>query len=198
MLLAYSGKRLMRGCSLTQSCLTLCKSVDCSRPDSSVYGILQARILEWVASFGSHEWVRLLSPTGHVHKAPQSRRGGRRLVRQGPRAACTFRMERSSQPQSRPPVSVFQSRAWPLCSAGKSGSSRLEKFKVFLFVWYFWQRKSPHLCIVRPLPSPSSPLHAPSSLEVLYCSHSSSSWPCASCLFIVMTPQIRYSLGLFF
>ena len=41
MLLAYSGKRLMRGCSVTQSCLTLCNSVDCSRPGSSVYGILQ-------------------------------------------------------------------------------------------------------------------------------------------------------------
>ena len=143
-------------------------------------------------------WGSWVPQVTFVHKAPQDRRGGRWLVRQGPRAACTFRMERSSQPQSWPPVSVFQSRDWPLCLAGKSGSSQLEKFKVFLFVWYFWQRKSPHLCIVRPLPSPSSPLHAPSSLEVLYCSHSSSSWPCASCLFIVMTPQIRYSLGLFF
>ena len=33
----------------TQSCLTLCDPVDCSPPDSSVHGILQARILEWVA-----------------------------------------------------------------------------------------------------------------------------------------------------
>ena len=32
-----------------QSCLTLCDLVDCSPPGSSVYGILQARILEWVA-----------------------------------------------------------------------------------------------------------------------------------------------------
>ena len=32
-----------------QSCLTLCDPVDCSPPDSSVHGILQARILEWVA-----------------------------------------------------------------------------------------------------------------------------------------------------
>ena len=32
-----------------QSCLTLCISVDCSPSDSSVPGILQARILEWVA-----------------------------------------------------------------------------------------------------------------------------------------------------
>ena len=32
-----------------QSCLTLCNLIDCSPPDSSVHGILQARILEWVA-----------------------------------------------------------------------------------------------------------------------------------------------------
>ena len=31
-----------------QSCLTLCDPMDCSPPGSSVYGILQARILEWV------------------------------------------------------------------------------------------------------------------------------------------------------
>ena len=34
---------------VTQSCLTLCDPMDCSPPGSSVYGILQARILEWVA-----------------------------------------------------------------------------------------------------------------------------------------------------
>ena len=32
-----------------QSCLTLCDPVDCSPPGSSIHGILQARILEWVA-----------------------------------------------------------------------------------------------------------------------------------------------------
>ena len=31
-----------------QSCPTLCDPTDCSPPDSSVHGILQARILEWV------------------------------------------------------------------------------------------------------------------------------------------------------
>ena len=34
---------------VTQSCPTLCDPVDCSLPSSSVHGILQARILEWVA-----------------------------------------------------------------------------------------------------------------------------------------------------
>ena len=32
-----------------QSCLTLCDPMDCSPPGSSVHGILQARILEWIA-----------------------------------------------------------------------------------------------------------------------------------------------------
>ena len=35
--------------SVAQSCLTLCDPVDCCPPDSSAPGILQARILEWVA-----------------------------------------------------------------------------------------------------------------------------------------------------
>ena len=36
-------------CVIAQSCLTLCNPVDCSLPVSSVCGISQARILEWVA-----------------------------------------------------------------------------------------------------------------------------------------------------
>ena len=34
---------------VTQLCLTLCDPMDCSLLGSSVHGILQARILEWVA-----------------------------------------------------------------------------------------------------------------------------------------------------
>ena len=34
---------------VTQSCPTPCDPMDCSPPGSSVYGILQTRILEWVA-----------------------------------------------------------------------------------------------------------------------------------------------------
>ena len=37
-------------CSVARLCPTLCDPVDCSSPSgSSVYGISQARILEWVA-----------------------------------------------------------------------------------------------------------------------------------------------------
>ena len=38
---------------VAQSCLTLCDPMDCNLPGSSVLGILQARILEWVAIFFS-------------------------------------------------------------------------------------------------------------------------------------------------
>ena len=34
---------------VTQSCLILCDPMDCSLPGSSVHGIFQARVLEWVA-----------------------------------------------------------------------------------------------------------------------------------------------------
>ena len=37
-----------KGSEVAQSCLTL-RPMDCSPPSSSVHGILQARILEWVA-----------------------------------------------------------------------------------------------------------------------------------------------------
>ena len=45
-----SPQRLFCHCSLAaQSHLTLCNPMDCSPPGSSVHGIFQARILEWVA-----------------------------------------------------------------------------------------------------------------------------------------------------
>ena len=34
---------------VVQSCLTLCDPMDCSLPVSCVHGILQARIVEWIA-----------------------------------------------------------------------------------------------------------------------------------------------------
>ena len=40
---------IMCVCPIAQSCLTLCYHTDCSPRGSSVQGILQARVLEWVA-----------------------------------------------------------------------------------------------------------------------------------------------------
>ena len=50
---------------VAQSCLTLCDPMDCSLPGSSVHGIFQARLLEWVAiafsrrSFWPRNWTRV-------------------------------------------------------------------------------------------------------------------------------------------
>ena len=44
----------MKVSEVTQSCLTLCDPMDCSLPGSSVHGIFQAIVLEWIAiSFSS-------------------------------------------------------------------------------------------------------------------------------------------------
>ena len=43
-------------CFVAQSCPTLCDSVDCSLPGSSVHGNLQTRILEWFAISFSREF----------------------------------------------------------------------------------------------------------------------------------------------
>ena len=34
---------------IAQSCPTLCNPMDCSLPGSSIHGIFQARVLEWIA-----------------------------------------------------------------------------------------------------------------------------------------------------
>ena len=52
---------------VAQSCPTLCSPMDCSLPGSSVHGIFQARVLEWVAisfSRGSsrpRDWTQVFS-----------------------------------------------------------------------------------------------------------------------------------------
>ena len=47
---------LLLGCAKSrQSCLTLCDPMDGSPPGSSVPGILQARILEWIAMPSSRD-----------------------------------------------------------------------------------------------------------------------------------------------
>ena len=45
----WTVKKAAAAAKSLQSCLTLCNPLNCSLPGSSVHGILQARILEWVA-----------------------------------------------------------------------------------------------------------------------------------------------------
>ena len=56
-------------CSVAQSCWTLCDPVDGGRPGSSVHGILQTRILEWVAiSFSTDQGEALRNP--NIQESP--------------------------------------------------------------------------------------------------------------------------------
>ena len=77
---------------VAQLCPTLCDPVDCSPPDSSVHGIIQARILEWVAMPSSRGSFRpgnestpptlqadsLLSETPHIFFMVLGERGSSR------------------------------------------------------------------------------------------------------------------------
>ena len=60
-----SNQRKESESEVSQSCLTLCNHMDCSLRCSSVHGIFQARVLEWVAisfsrgSFGPRDWTQV-------------------------------------------------------------------------------------------------------------------------------------------
>ena len=58
----------MRACVLSHFSPTLCDPVDCSPQGSSVHGILQARILEWVAMSFSRESSQ---PRDRTHVFPR-------------------------------------------------------------------------------------------------------------------------------
>ena len=61
---------------IAPSCLTLCNSMDCSSPGSSVHEILQARILEWVVisysrgSFWPRDPIRVSCIAGRFFTTP--------------------------------------------------------------------------------------------------------------------------------
>ena len=55
--------KVKRESEVVQSCPTLHDPMDCSLPDSSIHGISQARVLEWVAIVftGANGWVKIIS-----------------------------------------------------------------------------------------------------------------------------------------
>ena len=59
---------------VTQLCLTLLDPMDCSLPGSSVHGILQTRILEWLAILfsreSSHPGIKFRSPALQADSVP--------------------------------------------------------------------------------------------------------------------------------
>ena len=71
---------------IAQSCLTLCNPMDCSLPDSSVHGIFQARVLEWVAiTFSISGWALHPIPFSLMREAESFERHTREEAALGPR-----------------------------------------------------------------------------------------------------------------
>ena len=67
------GRMLLCCCWVAKSCPTLCDPIDCSPPVSSVHGIFQARILEWIAISFSRESSQPRDQTHVPCKSPHGR-----------------------------------------------------------------------------------------------------------------------------
>ena len=82
----FSGHQALSLCSISQLCLTLCDPLDYSLPGSPVHGILQARILEWVAissSRGSSQpRIKLTSPVSPLQVVLPLSHQGRLTIHQ--------------------------------------------------------------------------------------------------------------------
>ena len=73
-------------CLVAKSCPTLCDSMDCRLPGSSVHGLSQTRILEWLSS-GGYSWSRDrtgISYTGRWFFLPLSHQGSPYVLQIGP------------------------------------------------------------------------------------------------------------------
>ena len=82
------SKPLRRTCVCSLLCLVLCDSMNSNPPGSSVHGIVQARILEWVAissSRGSsllrdHTCASYKSPALQAYSLPLSHQGNHNTI----------------------------------------------------------------------------------------------------------------------
>ena len=149
-----------------QSCLTLCNPIDGSPLGSTVPGILQATILEWVAISFSNAWkwnvkVKSLSraqllatPWTTAHQAPPSMGFSRQEYRNGVQLPSPMSITTSSQLQINmgsncptmgavDPIITFQHR---LSRSGAYGPASLSLLASALAV------VPSHCCSVRPFP----------------------------------------------
>ena len=141
---------------VTQSCLTLCNSMDYSLPGSSVHGILQARIPGWIALFFSRGSSQLRDQT------QISRIAGRflyRLRHQGSPKPCAVAI----QSHKRPEASQFQERIFFLPQI----QAKTDKFPLPCFYARGWLSIPSSFQSCTPLPgarfrqgAPGRALHA--------------------------------------
>ena len=79
---------------VTQLCLTLCDPMDCNLPGSSVHGIFQTRILEWVAISLPRDWTQVSRIAGRLFPLePQ----GMRIYSKYTASMCSFFLNKKKQ-----------------------------------------------------------------------------------------------------
>ena len=112
--------------SIAQLCPTLCNPMDYSLPGPSVHGILQARILEWVATPSSRgsSWPRNRNPRLQCR---------RQILYHCPHGKPThwfWPKSETCQPAGEGHLG-FRHLPWTLCSCNFSLSRRNENWKAF-------------------------------------------------------------------
>ena len=103
--MGITTKRFSFPCASALSCLILCDPMDCSPPGSSVPGILQARILEWVAMPSSRESSQPRDQT------QVSRTAGRFFTVWATREALSFPMDYDKwRAETQPLIAAYHHR----------------------------------------------------------------------------------------
>ena len=94
---------IMLACSVSQSCSTLCNPVDCSPPGSSVHGVLQSRVLEFVIISSSRD-----PPNPEIKsKSPGIRTWAGRLFTPDPPGRPSFFFLRAKKLWHFEPISIY-------------------------------------------------------------------------------------------
>ena len=132
---------------VAQLCLTLCDPIECSPPGSSIHGIFQARILEWVALFFSRgspwprDWTQVSRIVGRhlYHLSHQGSPKKRRVLIQQQPGGNEVPLLRAIKPNAGHPMLLghlhglwYSSRSQPQRkSAGRSSATRASLHSFF-------------------------------------------------------------------
>ena len=88
-------------------CLTLCDTLDCSPPGSSVLGIIQARILEWVGCHALPQGI-FLTQGSHPHLLMSPALAGRFFTTSATQEAPVYPEKTIIQKKTRVPQCLMQ------------------------------------------------------------------------------------------
>ena len=116
--------------TVAQPCLTLCNPMDCSLPGSSVHGILQARILEWLAipfsrgSSQTRDWTQVSRIAGRFYTVWATRETQNmkmEVLGIEPRISCVLSLYSTTEPYPPGlPVSNYSLSTFSVCKLGQS------------------------------------------------------------------------------